>query len=111
MSNRSNRAGLAANADTIYWMHLTRFASQAHEQVDPALVPSVDDVRDALAFLSSKAVGVLREAGNGGGMYRLVMHFDTAMKKITALSRALEDSDARSKATALSAGSDRIRPG
>jgi Mrr N-terminal domain/Restriction endonuclease len=90
--NRFNRAGLVATADGIQLMLYSQIASRASGGTIPSGVPSTDEVSLALAFLATRAVGVLREAPPQSGQYHLTMHEDGAMRRIQALARYLEDS-------------------
>jgi hypothetical protein len=108
--NRRHKSGLHATAGTIEAVLSMRPLSHALGDVDPAEAPSVGDVRDALIFLSSKAVGILRETPDGSETYRLVMHLDTAMNRIAALARALEDGDVGAAVGSVSPTPDAVRP-
>jgi Mrr N-terminal domain len=56
----------------------------------PADVPTQLDVADAIAFLASRAVGVLAEVQGSGGAYQLTMSAETARKRLSALARAVD---------------------
>jgi hypothetical protein len=56
-------------------------------------MPSIDEVRDAMALLASRGIGILREAPAGSGKYYLAIHLDGAIKRIVALAREIEQVD------------------
>jgi hypothetical protein len=91
--NRFNPRGLVATPDGIQLMLHTKILSQSGQAFDPSRVPSPDDVRDAMLFLASRAVGVLREAPPGSSSYHLTMHLAGAVQRIAALARELERFD------------------
>ncbi len=83
--NRFNNAGLVATPDRIQLMLYTKFRDS-----DPSRVPSTEDVKDAMTFLASRAIGVLREAPEPTGGYQLTMQLEAAVRRITALTRYLD---------------------
>ncbi len=90
--NRFNRSGLVATPGSIQLMLYMKIANSSLGEVDPSRVPSTDDVRDAMTFLASRGVGVLREAPAGTGSFHLTMHYEGAVQRIAALADELRDS-------------------
>jgi hypothetical protein len=91
--NRFNEAGLVATPDGVQLMLYSRIASQSRGTLDPSGVPSKEEVRDAMIFLATRAVGVLKEAPAESGHYHLTMHADGALHRIEALAQHLQDVD------------------
>jgi hypothetical protein len=74
-------------------MLYSRTASQSKGMLDPTSVPSKEEVRDAMIFLSTRAVGILREAPTESEHYHLTMHADGALRRVESLARQLQDVD------------------
>ena len=55
-----------------------------------AEAPTQQDVADAIAFLASRAVGVLAEVQGSGGAYRMTMSTKTARERLHALAHAVD---------------------
>lgn len=89
--NRFNKAGLVATPQQIQLMLYTKITSQSKGDIDPSSLPSVEDVRAAMVFLSSRATGILREAPGVIEHYHLVMHFPTAVERLAALAHHVKD--------------------
>ncbi|MBV9279327.1 MAG: hypothetical protein JOZ41_04530 [Chloroflexi bacterium] len=68
-----------------------KIAHQSADTVGLSRVPTTEDVGDAMSFLSSRAVGVLKEAPAGAGSYQLTMHFGGAVERINALAQQLRE--------------------
>ena len=68
-------------------MLYSRTASQSTGVLSPTSVPSKEAVRNAMIFLSIRAVGSLREAPAESEHYHLTMHADGALRPMEALAR------------------------
>lgn len=74
--------GMEVRPDNLHYM----FAYMG--QYTPAIAPSIAELGDALAFLASRAVGILRPISGGDG-YQLAMPLATARGRLQALALAV----------------------
>ncbi len=91
--NRYSKTGLVATPEGIQLMLYTKVAGQMGNALDASHIPSTEDVKEAMGFLASRAVGVLKEAPPETGRYHLTTHFDGVVRRITALAQQLEGVD------------------
>jgi hypothetical protein len=78
---------LALTSGYLYAVLVDRALSGSGEKLVP---PSEQDVRDAVAFLSCRAVGVLRAVDPETAGYRLTMSMGTALQRLTALRGSID---------------------
>lgn len=83
--NRHVPAGLLPKADSLHYIMMGKVINGA---LTPAEAPSLQDIQEALAFLSSSAVGILRRIPGSDDTYQLVMTPDTARRRLAALASA-----------------------
>ena len=91
--NRFSKPGSGVSPDGIHFALYQKIVNQPSVSQPHSHVPSIDEVRDAMALLASRGIGILREAPAGSGIYCLTIHLDGATKRIGALAHEIEQVD------------------
>ncbi|GEM_PF-2153525 len=94
---------LAPTAGNLHAVLVTRALDRQTEAVSP---PSEQEVKDALVFLASRALGILRAVEPETAGYRLAMSLDTALARLQAIVRTVVGS---SKGIADTSTARRVR--
>jgi hypothetical protein len=94
-------------APKVEHMHLL-LETQALNAGQPyTVVPTPQEVEDAITFLASRAVGILADVPGSNGAYHLVVSPETARRRLRALARMVDaPRDAAATATLNRAGGD-----